>query len=183
MPDDITMFGDWDKAERILNGISDRFTKAVGRGMQKTGVYLQAQVKRGIRDQAPGGKPFRPLSPITIAIKGSTKALIDTGDMLNSVTYKTQEPEWVFIGLLRTARSKKGDELANIGAIHEGGAVIKVTNKQRFYLMKTYGWHLKPSTTVLYIPARPFLAPVMEAEKANVLEIFRQEVARTLSGS
>ena len=45
---------------------------------------------------------------------------------------------------------------AQLGAIHEFGAVINVTDKMRAYL-HTQGIHLKASTTQIVIPARSFL--------------------------
>ena len=45
---------------------------------------------------------------------------------------------------------------AHLGAIHEFGATINVTDKMRAYLHYK-GIHLKPETTTITIPARSFL--------------------------
>lgn len=46
--------------------------------------------------------------------------------------------------------------MAHLGAIHEFGATIQVTEKMRAYLHHI-GVHLKPETTTITIPARSFL--------------------------
>lgn len=46
--------------------------------------------------------------------------------------------------------------MAHLGAIHEFGATIQVTEKMRAYL-HYIGIHLKPETTTITIPARSFL--------------------------
>ena len=46
--------------------------------------------------------------------------------------------------------------MAHLGAIHEFGATIQVTEKMRAYLHHI-GVHLKPETTAITIPARSFL--------------------------
>ena len=46
--------------------------------------------------------------------------------------------------------------MAHLGAIHEFGAVIQVTDKMRAYLHHM-GVHLKAETTTITIPARSFL--------------------------
>lgn len=59
---------------------------------------------------------------------------------------------------------------AELGAIHEYGATIQVTEKMRNYL-HTIGIHLKPETTTVIIPARSFLRmPLLSREfKEHIL--------------
>ena len=53
---------------------------------------------------------------------------------------------------------------ANLGAIHEFGATINVTEKMRNYL-HTIGIHLKPDTKKIVIPTRSFLRmPLLSGE-------------------
>lgn len=73
--------------------IATLFKDGVKRGMagrticERVGLYAQAQVK----DYIVKGENFAPLSPKTIAQKGSTKPLIDTAQLLNSVSYVIRE--------------------------------------------------------------------------------------------
>lgn len=172
----VRRYGDWDRALEVMRGIEAKYDRAVNRGLHRVGVHVRDKIKRGIRDQAPGGKEFVPLHPATVAAKGSSKALIDNGDMVGAITYKITSPEQVFVGLLRTAKNKQGEELANLGHIHEYGRIVRVTPKMRGYLAAVLGLHLKPETIAITIPARPFLRPVLNAEKDEVVKIFQKEL-------
>jgi len=62
-----------------------------------------------------------------------------------------------FIGLLRGTVNKEGEDMVNIGAVMEYGATIK-----------------HPNGATIIIPARPFLHPVMEQYREEVLENYRK---------
>jgi hypothetical protein len=51
-------------------------------GLERVGQFLSSKIKGSIRSGN-----FEPLAKSTIDSKGSTKPLIDTGQMINSVTY------------------------------------------------------------------------------------------------
>ncbi len=158
--------GDWNKVHNMLN--PEKLRSELHRCAAKVGNYGASQVKKGIVSQAPGGKKFAPLSPITIAQKGSSKALINHGDLLGSITYETfNNEDSVFIGV------KRGNKEVNIAAVHEFGCTIGVTPKMRAYL-HYHGIHLKKSTTHIHIPARPFLSPVLQGDEflSKVREIY-----------
>ena len=147
--------GDWDRIDAIFNSRRiDLILKTVG---EKIGNYGVSEVKKGIVSGAPGGKELQPLSPLTIARKGSSKPLIDKGGLLNSISYKTVGGDKVFIGV-------QDKEEAKIAAIHEYGCTIPVTPKLRAYF-HYQGIHLRSETVSLHIPPRKFLRPVLESEK------------------
>lgn len=153
----VKRFGDWSEAEALLtNGFRQRLALAVRQATIKNALLLVREIKRGIRDQAPGGKQFAPLAQVTIERKGSSKALIDTGFLLNAITQKILS-DGAFIGLLRTSISKNGESVANIGAIMEYGCTIN-----------------HPSGAVIVIPPRPFLHPTMLKYRDEVIENYRQ---------
>lgn len=56
--------------------------------------------------------------------------------------------------------------MAHLGAIHEFGATIQVTEKMRAYLHHI-GIHLKPETTTITIPARSFLRDTFFNDQAK----------------
>lgn len=56
--------------------------------------------------------------------------------------------------------------MAHLGAIHEFGATIQVTEKMRAYL-HYMGVHLKPETTTITIPARSFLRDTFFNDQAK----------------
>ena len=169
-----SLSGDWDRLETILN--PSRLTAGIQQAAARVGNYGASQVKKGIVSGAPGGQKFAPLSPVTIARKGSSKPLIDKGDLVVSITYQVIDADNVFVGV------KKGKE-ANIAAVHEFGCTIGVTPKMRAYLHHQ-GVHLRASTQYIHIPARPFLRPVLLSSefKAGVAEIYIQAIERIFSG-
>jgi phage gpG-like protein len=156
----VEKFGDWKRVERLLTGnLASRFQVAVYKATVKNALLLVREIKRGIKNQAPGDQPFVRLAESTIRKKGSSKALIDTGFLVNSITQKIMGDK-AFIGLLRTVRNKSGDEIANIGAIMEFGATIN-----------------HPNGGVIIIPPRPFMHPVMKKYRSTVIANYRDAIA------
>lgn len=159
----VSRFGDWDKAKRLLtNGLDQRLGRAIRQATIKNALLLVREIKRGIRDQAPGGEQFPPLAQVTIDRKGSSKALIDTGFLVSAITQKILS-DGAFVGLLRTSVYKGGESVANIGAIMEYGCSIQ-----------------HPSGATIVIPPRPFLHPVMEKYRAEVERNYREALLSVL---
>jgi phage gpG-like protein len=155
----VKRFGDWDRAKALLaDSPGVRLTLAIRQATIKNALLLVREIKRGIVKQAPGGVPFVKLAERTIERKGSSKALIDTGFLLSAITQKIMAEE-AFVGLLRGTVNKDGEQMVNIGAIMEYGATIK-----------------HPSGVTIILPARPFLHPVMEAYREQVIENYRQAI-------
>ena len=88
--------GDWGKLETILK--PSRIAAGIQQAASKVGNYGASEVKKGIVSGAPGGQNFAPLSSMTIARKGSSKPLIDKGDLVGSITYQVIDADNVFIG-------------------------------------------------------------------------------------
>lgn len=178
----VTRTGDWAKARRILHNLPDNMKKEVKKASELSGVLLVGEIKKGIVNQAPGGQRFEPLHPLTIQRKGSSKALIDSGDLLESITYRVMDDGLsLFVGILKTAKNSEGDNLANIGWVMEKGAVIKVTTAMRKYL-HGIGLSLRGSTEYIIIPPRPFIEPTVAKEVQNIRKIFRERVTKALVG-
>lgn len=156
----VEKFGDWNKVEKLLTGnMATRFQIAVYKATVKNALLLVREIKRGIKSQSPGDQPFLKLAESTIRRKGSSKALIDTGFLVNSITQKIMGDK-AFVGLLRTSRNKSGEEISNIGAILEFGATIN-----------------HPNGGVIIIPPRPFIHPVMKKYQEQVLRNYREAVS------
>jgi hypothetical protein len=159
----VRRFGDWDRARALLtNGFDRRLTLAIRQATIKNALLLVREIKRGIRSQAPGGKQFAPLAQVTIERKGSSKALINTGFLLNAITQKIMS-DGAFVGLLRASVHKGGESVANIGAIMEYGCTIN-----------------QPNGGVIVIPPRPFLHPTMVKYQGEVIENYRQALLSVL---
>ncbi len=166
------LYGDWNRIENILN--PKRLMSIFHRAAARVGNYGAAMIQKGIVSGAPGGKAFAPNSPATIMLKGSSKPLIDKGDLLGSVTYEVLDNgNGVFIGV------KSGKE-ANIAAVHEFGCTIGVTPKMRAYLHHI-GIHLRGSTQYIHIPARPFLSPIFQSEE--FLSMVKDIYIKALTGA
>ena len=159
----VKRFGDWDKAwAKLAGNPGARLALALRQATVKNAILLVCEIKRGIRSQAPGGKPFVKLAESTIRRKGSSKALIDTGFLVNAITQRILADK-AFVGLLRGTVNKDGEDLVNIGAVMEYGATIH-----------------HPNGAVIVIPPRPFLHPVMEKYRDQVLENYRAAVRSVL---
>ncbi len=159
----VERFGDWKKVEKLLTGnLAARFQIAVYKATVKNALLLVKEIKKGIKSQAPGDQPFVQLAESTIKKKGSSKALIDTGFLINSITQKIMGDK-AFIGLLKTATNRSGKEIANIGAIMEYGATIK-----------------HPNGGVIVMPHRPFMHPVMEKYRDQVRKNYQEAISSVL---
>ena len=102
----VKRFGDWDKVKaRLENNPGARLAKAIRQATIQNALLLVREIKRGILAQAPGGVPFTPLAESTVERKGSSKALIDTGFLLNSITQRILA-DHAFVGLLRGTVNK-----------------------------------------------------------------------------
>ncbi len=152
----VKRFGDWDKVKkRLENAPGARLSKAIRQATIQNATLLVREIKRGIIAQAPGGLPFEPLAESTIERKGSSKALIDTGFLINAITQHILA-DGAFVGLLRGTVNSKGEDMVNIGAIMEYGATIPM-----------------PNGATIVIPPRPFLHPTMWKYKKLVLNNFK----------
>ena len=164
--------GDWDRVNNILNPA--RLMSIFQRAAARVGNYGATEIQKGIISGAPGGQKLEENTPATIMLKGSSKPLIDKGDLVGSITYQILDNgNGVFIGI------KYGKE-ANIAAIHEYGCVIPVSDKMRGYLHYR-GINLRKDTQYIFICPRPFLSPVLRS--SEFLNKVRDIYMKTLTGA
>ena len=152
------------------------FDKAMKLHLRKATKKNGLMMVKAIRQTIKGGA-FEPNKALTVAIKGSTKPLVDRGDLFQAITYKMYGDTTVFVGVLKT----NGEY--NIAAMLHEGTAIKVTKAMRglFFILwqasegkvdparltgratelferMSSGWKpLKESTTTIVVPARPFI--------------------------
>lgn len=161
----VERFGDWNMVKAKLNGsMGARLTMAIRQATIRNALFLVREIQKGIRNQAPGGEPFVKLAESTIERRKrkSTKALIDTGFLINSITQKIVD-DTAFVGLLRTSINKDGESMANIGAIMEYGATIS-----------------HPSGATIVIPPRPFLHPVMAKYRQQIQKNYHDAISSVM---
>ncbi len=175
----VRLLGDWGEAKRVLRAGSLRTKRCIAQSLRQEGQFLRKQIVQGIRKQKPGGKAFKKLAPITLAIRRfqgfrGRKALIRSGDLVGSVAV-VDRGLGVFIGVLKTARANDGRSLVNVAAIQEFGSrpiTIRMTDKMRRFLFAALAAsRVSPRGSssgtgtgiiVISIPARPFLRPVFD---------------------
>ena len=168
--------GNWRKLRDVMRGFDSRLQKNCKVALMRAGVQLEGI----IRDRIITGRDMKPLHPFTVEQKGSSKPLIDDGDLLGSVGFRFVRKNAVFVGAHR--RTADGIDLA---ALHEReeGTRIKVTPKMRAYL-HARGLHLKRTTTEIFIPGRPYIKPAFRDFKAkgHMRGLFGKAVTKTLKG-
>ena len=180
--------------------IAGSFTPTLKANMLKASRVNGMIVRKAIRKTIKKGvEPAN--SPLTSAIKGSSKPLVDKGQLFQAITSKVLTPYTVEVGVA------KMNPTANIAvALHEG-TTITVTARMRglFALLASAsqgspvsldgraaqlfarykGWKaLKASTTHITIPGRPFLRPVLADAilRAKVMKNWQQALAASIEG-
>ncbi len=131
-------FGDWSGVRRRLERLADQSANAARKAILQEAQYLRGKMVEGIKNQAPGGKKFAPLSPLTLALREldgffGTKALVVHGDLRNGITVIDRQ-NLAFIGVPKAARAKDGHALVDIAQIQEFGTktyTIRVTDRMR----------------------------------------------------
>lgn len=161
----VERFGDWETVrQRLEHQPGARLALAIRQATITAAILLVREIQRGIRSQAPGGQSFAPLATATVERKGSSKALIDTGLLINSITHRILKDR-AFVGLLKTSTYREGESVANIGAVMEYGATIPM-----------------PNGVTIIIPPRPFLHPVMQQHHETILALYREALQTALRG-
>jgi hypothetical protein len=156
--------------------------RVMRRNLRRATALNGKNLERTVRKKIQGGK-FTPNADLTIAIKGSSKPLVDTGHRLfQAVTSRVVDEFTVWVGI------QFKDRFYNVAKLlHDGGA-IGVTDRMRglFYVLwlasigaipeseltgraaelwarKPGGWFpLSDNTRAIMIPSRPFLAQAIE---------------------
>ena len=168
--------GDWKKLNGIMRGFDQRLKKNASVALVQAGVILEGMIK----DRILTGRGMRKLHGFTVDQKGSSKPLIDNGGLLGSVGHRFVTKNAVFVGAHRTAAD--GTDVAELHE-REKGTRVKVTPKMRAYL-RARGFPLKKTTTHLFIPGRPYIAPAFKDFKArgHMRGLFGKAVEKTLKG-
>jgi hypothetical protein len=153
------MYGDWDKLERDLKKVGgDLLEKNMNRAMKYIGIFLSGKMKLRIKFST----GMIALKDATVKRKRSSKPLIDYGDLMASFTYKMLGKTIVFIGVLRTARSKK-----------RPGKNVKL-----FLVMQAHEFGAPKAG----IPARAVVRPVLQRYKKFIFSILKRALRDTIRG-
>lgn len=148
---------DWARLRGLIAAVPRRLEAEMSASLLREAARLEGEVKKGIRNQAPGGRPFRALRPSTIAHKrrkGKSKTLIVTGSLLGSIKAERLGPLAAFVGVARTARGGDGRNVFDVALALEFGT-------QRMAPL-------------------PFIRPVFEAERPRIEQNIGRAVARVV---
>lgn len=160
----------------------------VRQATEQNAMHVARAMRRKIKESK-----YEKNAPLTVALKGSTKPLVHTGQMFAAIKGSMINPTTALAGVLRTAKASDGAELANVAAIVHEGAEINVTPEMRglFYILhrattgrlgsqklgpraqaimdargggKEIIQPLDPDTEIISIPGRPFVEDTIDRQ-------------------
>ncbi|NIO75608.1 MAG: hypothetical protein GTN69_06940 [Armatimonadetes bacterium] len=196
------MIGDWKATLNMVDGMRKNAGKAAAQAVRDEAFLFQRQVVKAFREQGSGGKKWKPLNVITLALRrgaskvggqGSrgTNALVRSGSLRASVKVEQVTPDTLFVGVKRAAGQYKGTSgkggaaIVDVGSIHETGhVIIPITDKMRRYFrflfwkgVIPFPWP-PPNKSYILIPRRSFLRDTLvEFEKGFKDRMLRRYVA------
>ena len=115
----VVLTGDWKAMDDIFKTLPRRIQKNLRLATKKNTKVVERRMKLGIRNQRP---EWERLKEGTIRQKGSSKILIDYGDLMNSYTTKELLATVFFVGVERNAKNKDGESLFSIALQQEFGS-------------------------------------------------------------
>jgi len=117
------MTGDWKKLQKAFDPrvFQAKNKRHIERATELNGLLGVRTVRKTMDDPS----LYKENAPLTVAIKRSTKPLIDDGDLRKAITHKAVDAFTVFVGVLRT------HAFSNIAEKLHEGVVIPVSRKMR----------------------------------------------------
>lgn len=118
-----TKTGGWDTLEKLLDdkAFNKKLAHNIKRANKLNGLAAQRAIRQGIKA---GG--FAPNAALTVAIKGSSKPLVDTGaGLFQAITVEEVDPLSTFIGV------KIAHDLYDVAVTLHDGVTIEVTPAMR----------------------------------------------------
>ena len=163
--------GQWKLLDHNMVQLATRLRTAQSMVVQQEAQFLRGKIIRSFKTSGrSNGRKWKANRPSTIDAKGSSKPLIDRGDLRNAIVVVPQGPRRAFVGVSSKKRSRDGGRLVDIAAVHEFGRVItmRVTKKMHAYVMAQIAKNGGPSgkgsgnfrpgaMIVIKIPERSFL--------------------------
>jgi hypothetical protein len=170
--------GRWEKLIRDLTNINrvleGEKTDTALKDLAESGKDF---IVRGIED---GREAWKALEDITTRIKGSSKPLVDSGDFVGAMDVWKEGRRW-YGGLPAGAKGSKGQDLNTVGAVHEYGATIPVSDGMRSWFA-AQGFPLRDETTHITVPPRAWFKPAFEELKEYADEVLRPLIDEILEG-
>jgi len=159
--------GDWNAARAATANMGARMVRATDRATRQEAQLFRSLVVRAFNSGgATNGKRWEPNKPATKERKGSSKPLIDSGQLRNSVQV-VEKGDMIFVGVPSNVKRSGGGPLVSIAAVHEygkiiaqrrGGRVVLIKIPERSFIRSTADFHFKPSAVRPRFFARVALA-------------------------
>ncbi|HTP30230.1 MAG TPA: hypothetical protein VMK12_31800 [Anaeromyxobacteraceae bacterium] len=77
----IKKVGDWKALEEFFRDAPKRFQEAMDKAVLQEAQFFRTKIVEGIREQAPGGQAFKPLSPATLAVRKFASSAKPVGEL------------------------------------------------------------------------------------------------------
>jgi hypothetical protein len=189
----------FDKLQKMLDPatIEDRLKDKIKIATETVGIVASDAVKEGIYGTG-GFRQYLDNRPMTVALKGSDRPLVDNGDLAQSITYDVEDWDRVIVGVLRDKIVKEDDgeteSIKSIAGILHAGVTIKVTDKMRGYFAYKHKQYLegkekrpwmplKPSTKTMVVKPRPFMrVATLKKMQAEYQKIWSKAVQKAITG-
>lgn len=162
------LFGDWNKLSRLLDRtlLGDAVESAFGEAIGKNSELLRRNIVVGIRNQRP---EWPDIQEATKRRKGSSKILIDSGEMMGAVRTKQLTKVSAFVGIPAGVRNKrrKGGRMtiAEYGAKHEFGMAVKSGGGARIvkrqFIKPAYDESFKPMEENFFAAGKKAITDVL----------------------
>ena len=183
--------------QRVLDADNKRKTKAGQTAGKVEGFRLTKELKQEIREGAPGGKKFDPLSKIALYRRGRKRQRNPLARSLAFVSYNAKvhgDKYRIEVGYLSEGSRKASRSIQSLVKRHAKGFSQSVTEEHRSYLRRIGGkfkkrkpeiakyFFLLGKTAQLKTPARPIIEPFWRAHKHEVLANIQSNFKRKMKG-
>jgi hypothetical protein len=171
----------------------ERLRATVRKATMKVGLVAEGAIKTAITNG-----DFVKNRPMTVALKGSDRPLVDSGELLKAITSEVEDWDRVVVGVIKdqTVQGKDGkpDSIKSIAGILAHGATIKVTPEMRGFFaaqarrfqrgeIKRPWRPLSPDTKLIVIKKRPFLQRALRKRHVTRYErIWAEAIQRAMGG-
>ena len=115
----VTLTGQWREFVENLDG--NKFQRRLDMELRRANELIGKKFQRTARGLIRAAV-YAPNSPMTIILKGSSKPLLDRGDLYQAITYDVEGPYAVRVGVIKH-RLKGADALDVAWILHEGATI------------------------------------------------------------
>jgi len=113
--------GQWDEAMSAMKRLPAALTRNLEIATKANAITVRDSIKKTIYETDPR---WAPNAPLTIAMKGSSRPLIQHGDFVKNVEVQPLLPGLYFVGWKRGVKNQDGIEIVNIARVLIYGKTI-----------------------------------------------------------